>query len=73
QVPKVPQLVPPAYQLQFSADSESLFVASAQGSVHVLQLLEPEGCKHLHTLQPPSGCSEAVYLLASSTDGQWLA
>lgn len=55
QVPKVPKLLPPAYQLQFSADSDSLFVASARGSVHVLQLLEPGGCKHLHTLRPPSG------------------
>ncbi|XP_030811858.1 U3 small nucleolar RNA-associated protein 4 homolog isoform X2 [Camarhynchus parvulus] len=72
-VPKVPKLLPPAYQLQFSADSESLFVASARGSVHVLQLLEPGGCKHLHTLRPPSGCSEAVYLLAPSADGHWLA
>uniref|UniRef100_A0A803V802 UTP4 small subunit processome component n=1 Tax=Ficedula albicollis TaxID=59894 RepID=A0A803V802_FICAL len=54
-VPKVPKLLPPAYQLQFSANSDSLFVASARGSVHVFQLLEPGGCKHLHTLQPPSG------------------
>ncbi|XP_027502286.1 U3 small nucleolar RNA-associated protein 4 homolog [Corapipo altera] len=72
-VPKVPKLLLPAYQLQFSADSNSLFVASARGSVHVLQLLEPGGCKHLHTLRPPSGCSEAVYLLAPSADGHWLA
>uniref|UniRef100_U3JJM2 UTP4 small subunit processome component n=1 Tax=Ficedula albicollis TaxID=59894 RepID=U3JJM2_FICAL len=72
-VPKVPKLLPPAYQLQFSANSDSLFVASARGSVHVFQLLEPGGCKHLHTLQPPSGCSEAVYLLAPSADGHWLA
>ncbi|NWI56743.1 UTP4 protein, partial [Calyptomena viridis] len=72
-VPKVPKLLPPAYQLQFSADSDRLFVASARGAVHVLQLLEPGGCKHLHTLRPPSGCSEAVYLLAPSADGHWLA
>ncbi|XP_030138411.4 U3 small nucleolar RNA-associated protein 4 homolog [Taeniopygia guttata] len=72
-VPKVPKLLPPAYQLQFSAGSDSLFVASARGSVHVFQLLEPGGCKHLHTLRPPSGCSEAVYLLAPSADGRWLA
>ncbi|XP_051661559.1 U3 small nucleolar RNA-associated protein 4 homolog [Manacus candei] len=72
-VPKVPKLLLPAYQLQFSADSNSLFVASARGSVHVVQLLEPGGCKHLHTLRPPSGCSEAVYLLAPSADGHWLA
>ncbi|KFU85784.1 Cirhin, partial [Chaetura pelagica] len=31
-VPKVPKLLLPAYQLQFSADSSSLFVASARGS-----------------------------------------
>ncbi|NXX58433.1 UTP4 protein, partial [Scopus umbretta] len=72
-VPKVPKLLLPAYQLQFSSDSGSLFVASDRGSVHVLQLLEPGGCKHLHTFRPPSGCSEAVYLLASSADGHWLA
>ncbi|NWI62235.1 UTP4 protein, partial [Todus mexicanus] len=72
-VPKVPKLLLPAYQLQFSSDSGSLFVASARGSVHVLQLLEPEGCKHLHTLQPPAGSLEAVYLLAASADGHWLA
>ncbi|KAM7100670.1 LOW QUALITY PROTEIN: U3 small nucleolar RNA-associated protein 4 homolog [Ciconia maguari] len=72
-VPKVPKLLLPAYQLQFSSDSGSLFVASVQGSVHVLQLLEPGGCKHLHTFRPPSGSPEAVYLLASSADGQWLA
>lgn len=54
-VPRVPKLLLPAYQLQFSADSGSLFVASARGSVHVLQLLESGGCKHLHTLRPPSG------------------
>ncbi|NXV46817.1 UTP4 protein, partial [Uria aalge] len=72
-VPKVPKLLLPAYQLQFSADSGSLFIASAQGSVHVLQLLEPGGCKHLHTFRPLSGCPEAVYLLAASADGHWLA
>lgn len=54
-VPKVPKLLLPAYQLQFSSDSSRLFVAAARGSVHVLQLLEPGGCKHLHTFQPPSG------------------
>ncbi|NXV70955.1 UTP4 protein, partial [Atlantisia rogersi] len=72
-VPKVPKLPLPAYQLQFSADSSRLFVASARGSVHVLQLLELGGCKHLHTLQPPSGSPEAVYLLAASADGHWVA
>uniref|UniRef100_A0A8B9NW52 UTP4 small subunit processome component n=1 Tax=Apteryx owenii TaxID=8824 RepID=A0A8B9NW52_APTOW len=72
-VANVPKLLLPAYQLQCSADSGSLFVASDQGSVHVLQLLEPGGCKHLHTLRPPSGTLEAVYLLASSADGNWLA
>ncbi|NXL47655.1 UTP4 protein, partial [Podilymbus podiceps] len=72
-VPNVPKLLLPAYQLQFSSDSGILFVASARGSVHVLQLPELGGCKHLHTFRPPSGCPEAVYLLASSTDGHWLA
>ncbi|XP_068812163.1 U3 small nucleolar RNA-associated protein 4 homolog [Struthio camelus] len=72
-VTNVPKLLLPAYQLQCSADSSSLFVASDRGSVHMLQLLEPGGCKHLHTLRPPSGTLEAVYLLASSADGNWLA
>ncbi|XP_025895402.1 U3 small nucleolar RNA-associated protein 4 homolog [Nothoprocta perdicaria] len=72
-VPNVPKLPLPAYQLQCSADSSSLFVASDEGSVHVLQLLEPGGCKLLHTLRPPSGTPEAVYLLAPSADGNWLA
>ncbi|XP_062442273.1 U3 small nucleolar RNA-associated protein 4 homolog [Rhea pennata] len=72
-VTNVPKLLLPAYQLQCSADSSTLFVASDQGSVHVLQLLEPGSCKHLHTLRPPSGTPEAVYLLASSADGNWLA
>ncbi|NXP48615.1 UTP4 protein, partial [Heliornis fulica] len=72
-VPKVPKLLLPAYQLQFSADSSSLLVASAQGSVHVLQLMEPGGCKPLHTFRPPSGSHEAVYLLAASADGHWVA
>ncbi|NXE54592.1 UTP4 protein, partial [Casuarius casuarius] len=72
-VTDVPKLLLPAYQLQCSADSGRLFVASDRGSVHVLQLLEPGGCKHLHTLRPPSGTPEAVYLLASSADGNWLA
>ncbi|XP_025975475.2 U3 small nucleolar RNA-associated protein 4 homolog [Dromaius novaehollandiae] len=72
-VTDVPKLLLPAYQLQCSADSGRLFVASERGSVHVLQLLEPGGCKHLHTLRPPSGTPEAVYLLAPSADGNWLA
>ncbi|NXC21014.1 UTP4 protein, partial [Corythaeola cristata] len=71
-VPKVPKLLLPAYQLQFSSDSGNLFIASDRGSVHVLQLLEPGGCKHLHTFRPPSGSPEAVYLLAVSADGHWL-
>ncbi|XP_040427229.1 U3 small nucleolar RNA-associated protein 4 homolog [Cygnus olor] len=72
-VPGVPKLLLPAYQLQCASDSGRLFVASDRGSVHVLQLLEPGGCKHLHTLRPPAGTAEAVYLLASSADGNWLA
>ncbi|KAM9509198.1 U3 small nucleolar RNA-associated protein 4 homolog [Guaruba guarouba] len=72
-IPKVSKLLLPAYQLQFSSDSSSLFIASARGSVHVVLLLEPGGCRHLHTLQPPSESPEAVYLLALSADGRWLA
>ncbi|NXC41438.1 UTP4 protein, partial [Penelope pileata] len=72
-VPGVPKLLLPAYQLQCASDSGRLFVASDRGSVHVLQLLEPGGCKHLHTLRPPTESREAVYLLAVSADGSWLA
>uniref|UniRef100_A0A8B9ST60 UTP4 small subunit processome component n=1 Tax=Anas platyrhynchos TaxID=8839 RepID=A0A8B9ST60_ANAPL len=72
-VPGVPKLLLPAYQLQCASDASRLFVGSERGSVHVLQLLEPGGCKHLHTLRPPAGTAEAVYLLASSADGNWLA
>lgn len=72
-VPGVPKLLLPAYQLQCASDSGRLFIASDRGSVHVVQLLEPGGCKHLHTLRPPAGTREAVYLLASSADGNWLA
>ncbi|XP_038041503.1 U3 small nucleolar RNA-associated protein 4 homolog [Anas platyrhynchos] len=72
-VPGVPKLLLPAYQLQCASDAGRLFVGSERGSVHVLQLLEPGGCKHLHTLRPPTGTAEAVYLLASSADGNWLA
>ncbi|OXB65092.1 hypothetical protein ASZ78_008375 [Callipepla squamata] len=72
-VPGVPKLLLPAYQLQCSSDSGRLFIGSDRGSVHVVQLLEPGGCKHLHTLRPPAGSREAVYLLASSADGSWLA
>ncbi|XP_019391618.1 PREDICTED: U3 small nucleolar RNA-associated protein 4 homolog [Crocodylus porosus] len=72
-VPKLPKLLCPVYQLLYSADSSRLFVASDQGSVHVVQLLEPGGCKHLQTLCSPSGTAEAVQLLAVSADGDWLA
>lgn len=72
-VPGVPKLLLPAYQLLCASDSGRLFIASDRGSVHVVQLLEPGGCKHLHTLRPPAGTREAVYLLASSADGNWLA
>lgn len=61
QVPKLPKLLCPVYQLLYSADSSRLFVASDQGSVHVVQLLEPGGCKHLQTLRPPSGTSPCAH------------
>ncbi|XP_067392855.1 U3 small nucleolar RNA-associated protein 4 homolog [Emydura macquarii macquarii] len=72
-VTKVPKLLGSAHQLLCSTDSTRLFVASDQGTVHILKLLEPGGCKHLQTLRPNSGSAEAVYLLAVSADGDWLA
>lgn len=59
-VPGVPKLLLPAYQLQCASDSGRLFIASDRGSVHVVQLLEPGGCKHLHTLRPPAGGEQAL-------------
>lgn len=55
----MPKLLLPAYQLQCASDASRLFVGSERGSVHVLQLLEPGGCKHLHTLRPPTGGQRA--------------
>ncbi|XP_066493111.1 U3 small nucleolar RNA-associated protein 4 homolog isoform X2 [Tiliqua scincoides] len=72
-VPKVPKLVHSAHQLLYSADSTRLFVASNQGSVHVVKLLHSGVCKYLHTLGPNSETTEAAYLLAVSADGKWLA
>ncbi|EPY84168.1 hypothetical protein CB1_000490019 [Camelus ferus] len=56
----------------FSEDSTKLFVASNQGSLHVIRLLEGS-FKHLHTFQPQSGTVESMCLLAVSPDGNWLA
>ncbi|KAJ6652485.1 hypothetical protein lerEdw1_011455 [Lerista edwardsae] len=72
-VPKVPKLGRSAHQLLFSADSSRLFVASDEGSVHVLKLLPSGACKYLHTLRPNAATAEAAYLLAVSADGKWLA
>lgn len=62
-VPGVPKLLLPAYQLQCASDSGRLFIASDRGSVHVVQLLELGGCKHLHTLRPPAGREQALWPL----------
>uniref|UniRef100_A0A670INP7 UTP4 small subunit processome component n=1 Tax=Podarcis muralis TaxID=64176 RepID=A0A670INP7_PODMU len=62
-----------AHHLLFSEDSTRLFVASDNGSVHILKLLQSGVCKHLHILRPSSETSEAAYLLAVSANGQWLA
>lgn len=53
-VSKMPAFLRSAIQILFSEDSAKLFVASNQGSLHIIQLLEG-GFKHLHTFQPPSG------------------
>ncbi|KAM3918226.1 U3 small nucleolar RNA-associated protein 4 homolog [Leptodactylus fuscus] len=71
-VPKVPRFQTAALQLLFSPDSKLLFVGSEGGRVHVLDLSEG-ACQHSHTLEPPSGSSLHVHLLAASSDGSLLA
>ncbi|XP_006730136.1 U3 small nucleolar RNA-associated protein 4 homolog [Leptonychotes weddellii] len=53
-VSKMPAFLRSALQILFSEDSTKLFVASNQGSLHVIRLLEGS-FKHLHTFQPQSG------------------
>ncbi|ERE79765.1 cirhin [Cricetulus griseus] len=71
-VSKMPAFLRSALHILFSEDSTKLFVASNQGSLHIIHLLEGS-FKHLHTFQPPSGTVEAMCLLAVSPDGNWLA
>nr|XP_042133570.1 U3 small nucleolar RNA-associated protein 4 homolog isoform X3 [Peromyscus maniculatus bairdii] len=71
-VSKMPAFLRSALHILFSEDSAKLFVASSQGSLHVIRLLEGS-FKHLHTFQPQSGTVEAMCLLAVSPDGNWLA
>ncbi|MGH0115177.1 UNVERIFIED_CONTAM: hypothetical protein FKN15_070697 [Acipenser sinensis] len=70
-VSKLPKVLRSAHQLQFSADSSKLFVASEQATIHVIGVSRSE-CKHVHTFKPKSGSSAPVHLLAVSADGQWL-
>ncbi|OBS67281.1 hypothetical protein A6R68_04174 [Neotoma lepida] len=71
-VSKMPAFLRSALHILFSEDSAKLFVASNQGSLHIIHLLEGS-FKHLHTFQPQSGTVEAMCLLAVSSDGNWLA
>nr|XP_020138318.1 U3 small nucleolar RNA-associated protein 4 homolog isoform X2 [Microcebus murinus] len=71
-VSKMPAFLRSALQILFSEDSTKLFVASNQGSLHIMQLVEGS-FKHLHAFQPLSGTVEAMCLLAVSPDGNWLA
>ncbi|KAF5919556.1 hypothetical protein HPG69_000155 [Diceros bicornis minor] len=71
-VSKMPAFLRSALQILFSEDSTKLFVASNQGSLHIIWLLEGS-FKHLHTFQPQSGTVESMCLLAVSPDGNWLA
>ncbi|KAM4605834.1 U3 small nucleolar RNA-associated protein 4 homolog [Discoglossus pictus] len=64
-VPKLPALPSPALQLLFSPDSTRLYVGSERGCVHVLELSEG-ACRHSQTLQPTSGSSSAIHLMAAS-------
>lgn len=50
----MPAFLRSALQILFSEDSTKLFVASNQGSLHIVRLLEGS-FKHLHTFQPQSG------------------
>lgn len=58
----MPAFLRSALQILFSEDSTKLFVASNQGSLHVIRLLEGS-FKHLHTFQPQSG--------GNLVTGQW--
>ncbi|XP_036202070.1 U3 small nucleolar RNA-associated protein 4 homolog isoform X11 [Myotis myotis] len=71
-VSKMPAFLRSAVQILFSEDSTKLFVASNQGSLHIIRLLEGS-FKHLHTFQAQSGTVESMCLLAVSPDGNWLA
>lgn len=66
----MPAFLRSAVQILFSEDSTKLFVASNQGSLHVIRLLEGS-FKHLHTFQAQSGrnlvtggesCQSSMYL-----------
>ncbi|XP_041124501.1 U3 small nucleolar RNA-associated protein 4 homolog [Polyodon spathula] len=70
-VSKLPKVLRSAHQLQFSADSSKLFVASERATIHVISLSRSE-CKHVHTFKPKSGSSAPVHLVAASADGKWL-
>lgn len=50
----MPAFLHSALQILFSEDSAKLFVASNQGSLHIIRLLEGS-FKYLHTFQPQSG------------------
>lgn len=50
----MPAFLRSALHILFSEDSTKLFVASNQGSLHIIHLLEGN-FKHLHTFQPQSG------------------
>uniref|UniRef100_A0A2K5E7A4 UTP4 small subunit processome component n=1 Tax=Aotus nancymaae TaxID=37293 RepID=A0A2K5E7A4_AOTNA len=71
-VSKMPAFLRSALQILFSEDSTKLFVASNQGTLHIVQL-SGGSFKHLHAFQPQSGTVEAMCLLAVSPDGNWLA
>jgi U3 small nucleolar RNA-associated protein 4 len=52
----MPAFLRSAVQILFTEDSSKLLVASNQGSLHIIQLVEGD-FKHLHTFQPQSGRS----------------
>ncbi|XP_059917134.1 U3 small nucleolar RNA-associated protein 4 homolog [Gadus macrocephalus] len=69
---KLPKVLRWANQLCFSADSSRLFASFSQSSVLVFALSKSEA-KYVHTLKPKSVSKQAVHLMSTSDDGQWLA
>ncbi|CAH1779967.1 unnamed protein product [Owenia fusiformis] len=60
-----------AHRLEFSAESDCLYVASKSGRVNVLNFLEPESKET--TLSRKGDCMEPIHLMTLSPNGDYLA